>query len=300
MWNIILISIFIVFIGMAIIMGFAKSNLNRKVASLQKMVSDFKIEIVQNGEKKKLLIKTADDFISKNQSLITLLEDKNEEIKEEQLKNEKLLLNILPSEIVKELKETNSVEAKSFSNATVIFTDFKGFTTMSETMSPKELIDELNCCFSEFDKIVAQFQVEKIKTIGDAYMAVAGVPTEDENHAKKALKAAFGFQSFMLQRGIEKKALNEPYFEIRIGLHSGPVIAGVVGLTKFQYDIWGDTVNTASRMESSGVVGKVNVSENTYLLLENEPSFSFEKRGQIEAKGKGLLNMFFAKDKGVS
>ena len=292
--NIILIAVGIILLGIIISVGLRNLQLKRKLSFLSTTVSDQQSEMIQNAEKKKLLIKTADDFISKNQNLISLLEEKNEEVRSEQLKNEKLLLNILPKEIVEELKQKESVEAKLFTSSTVLFTDFKGFTALSEVLSPAELIDELNCCFSEFDKIVGQCEVEKIKTIGDAYMAVAGVPSEDVNHAKKALNAALGIQSFILQRGIEKKALNEPFFEIRVGLHSGPVIAGVVGLTKFQYDIWGDTVNTASRMESSGEVGKVNISESTYLLLENDTDFSFEKRGKIEAKGKGMLNMYFA------
>ena len=212
-------------------------------------------------------------------------------------KSEKLLLNILPKEIAKELKNKGQVDATLIKNTTVLFTDFKGFTALSEILSPKNLVQEINVCFSAFDHIMGKHNIEKIKTIGDAYMAAGGLPSENKTHANDVVKAALEIQEFMLDLAEKKKAKGEPYFEIRIGIHTGPVVAGIVGVKKFQYDIWGDTVNTASRMESSGGVGKVNVSESTYEIVKDNLDFTFESRGKVEAKGKGMLEMFFVEKK---
>jgi len=212
-------------------------------------------------------------------------------------KSEKLLLNILPQEIAQELKKKGHAEATMIENTTVLFTDFKGFTALSEILSPKKLVEEINVCFSAFDHIMGKYNIEKIKTIGDAYMAAGGLPTANVTHPKDVLKAALDIQDFMLDLAEKKKAKGEPYFEIRIGVHTGPVVAGIVGVKKFQYDIWGDTVNTASRMESSGGVGKVNISETTYSAVRFSEEYTFESRGKIEAKGKGLLEMYFAERK---
>jgi len=294
---IIFIIIVLTLLGLVLYGKWYNSNLKSRLNKVELELTQKDILIAGNAKKKELLIKTADDFISKNQNLITLLETKNEEVRIEQIKNEKLLLNILPNEIIEELKKNGSVEAKLFDSSTVLFTDFKGFTSMSERLSPSALIKELNCCFSKFDEIAEKHGVEKVKTIGDAYMAVAGVPSTNINHAKCALDAAIEIQNFIFNRASDKKELGQPFFEIRIGLHSGPVIAGIVGLKKFQYDIWGDSVNIASRMESSGIVGKVNVSEATYFLLKDNPKFSFESRGELEVKGKGMMKMFYANNK---
>ncbi len=211
----------------------------------------------------------------------------------EKEKSEELLLNILPEEVAEELKEKGAADARSIENVTVLFTDFKGFTALSEQLSAKALVNEINTCFSAFDRIMEKYNVEKIKTIGDAYMAAGGLPVPNETHALDVIHAALEIQAFMLSLAEEKKAKNEPYFEIRIGVHTGPVVAGIVGVKKFQYDIWGDTVNTASRMESSGGVGKVNISAATYELIKDNTAFTFESRGDIEAKGKGKLQMYF-------
>lgn len=208
-------------------------------------------------------------------------------------RSDALLLNILPKETADELKKKGHAEAKLMKETTVIFTDFKGFTAMSEALSPEDLVKEINHCFSAFDLIMEKHGVEKIKTIGDAYMAVGGLPTPNSTHATNVVQAALEIQEFMLQRSKEKQAENLPYFEIRIGVHTGPVVAGIVGVKKFQYDVWGDTVNTAARMESSCEVGKVNISESTYHLIKGDPAYSFETRGKIEAKGKGLIEMYF-------
>jgi adenylate cyclase len=214
-------------------------------------------------------------------------------IGKEKARSEELLLNILPEEVAEELKAKGNAEAKLIDDATVLFTDFKGFTGMSELLTPRELVADLNYCFSAFDGIMQKYGIEKIKTIGDAYMAAGGLPTPNATHAKDVVLAALEICDFIEKGKVDKMANNLPYFEIRVGVHTGPVVAGIVGVKKFQYDIWGDTVNTASRMESAGEEGKVNISQNTYELLKEDSEFNFVSRGKIEAKGKGEIEMYF-------
>jgi len=212
-------------------------------------------------------------------------------ISKEKARSEELLLNILPYEVAEELKEKGSADARLIDEVTVLFTDFKGFTQLSEMLTPQELVADLNECFSAFDRICAKHRIEKIKTIGDAYMAAGGIPIPTETHATDVVLAALEMRDFIEDGKTRKIAEGRPYFEIRIGIHTGPVVAGIVGIKKFQYDIWGDTVNTASRMESSGEVGRVNISETTYGLVKEEFNCTF--RGEIEAKGKGKVKMYF-------
>lgn len=214
-------------------------------------------------------------------------------IEKEKDRSENLLLNILPSEIAEELKAKGSADARDFDLVSILFTDFKGFTQASEKLTPKELIGEINHCFKAFDLICEKYGIEKIKTIGDAYMAAGGLPVPSDNSITNTVLAALEMQAFISERILIKEANNEISFKMRLGIHSGPVVAGIVGVKKFQYDIWGDTVNTASRMESSGEVGKVNVSEGTYKFIKDDPQFIFESRGKIQAKGKGEMKMFF-------
>ncbi len=214
-------------------------------------------------------------------------------ISKEKKRSEELLLNILPEEVAEELKAKGEAEAKLINEVTVLFTDFKGFTAMSETLTPKELVKDLHECFSAFDAIMHKHNIEKIKTIGDAYMAAGGLPTPNITHALDVIKAAFEIRDFIAEGKARKVAAGLPYFEIRIGVHTGPVVAGIVGVKKFSYDIWGDTVNTASRMESSGEVGQVNISEATYGLVKEEPGLTFSPRGKVQAKGKGEMEMYF-------
>ena len=208
-------------------------------------------------------------------------------IKEERDRSENLLLNILPEEIAKELKEKGKADARNFDAVTILFTDFKEFTQASEKLTAKELVEEINVCFEAFDKIIEKYGVEKIKTIGDAYMAAGGLPVPEMESVKHTVMAALEMQDFIVKRHDARAKEGKYSFEMRVGIHSGPAIAGIVGVKKFQYDVWGDTVNTAARMESSGEVGKVNISEDTYNLVKDEAIFEFESRGKVEAKHKG-------------
>ncbi|MGB0917537.1 MAG: adenylate/guanylate cyclase domain-containing protein [Flavobacteriales bacterium] len=212
-------------------------------------------------------------------------------------RSDHLLLNILPEKIAEELKDNGSAKATNLENVTVLFTDFKGFTELSEKLSAEELVTEIHQCFTVFDQIMEECGIEKIKTIGDAYMAAGGVPIGKASHAIDTVKAALQIQRFIINRAEERKASGKPYFEMRVGVHSGSVVAGIVGTKKFQYDIWGDTVNTAARMESSGEIGKVNVSQSTYELVKEH--FKCEHRGKIAAKGKGQIDMYFVEDQTV-
>ncbi|MBK9539580.1 MAG: tetratricopeptide repeat protein [Flavobacteriales bacterium] len=222
----------------------------------------------------------------------------NKIIGAEKDRSEALLLNILPKEVAEELKAKGEAEAKLINHVTVLFTDFKGFTAMSELVSPEQLVKDLHECFSYFDRICGEHGLEKIKTIGDAYMAAGGLPVENSTHAADAIEVALAMRDFIAEGKARKIAAGLPFFEIRIGIHTGPVVAGIVGVKKFQYDIWGDTVNTASRMESSGAVGQVNISEATYALVNAGSDLVFTPRGKVQAKGKGELEMYFVRRKG--
>ncbi|MEZ4926863.1 MAG: adenylate/guanylate cyclase domain-containing protein [Saprospiraceae bacterium] len=212
-------------------------------------------------------------------------------IRQEQRRSENLLLNILPPATAKELKSTGAAQAKHVKAATVMFTDFKDFTSLSEQMSADELVKDIHYYFSEFDKIIERFQVEKIKTIGDSYMCAAGLPLSRKDHAIDAVKAALAIRDFMQKDQQKRQKRGLTPLEIRIGLHSGPVVSGVVGIKKFAYDIWGDTVNIAARMESTGEAGKVNISSATYELVQAD--FFCEYRGKMEVKNKGMVDMYF-------
>ena len=223
------------------------------------------------------------------------LKKANELIALEKIKSEKLLLNILPAEVADELKEKGSTNARYFENVTVMFTDFKEFTKLSEKFSPQELVDELHACFMAFDIIIEKYDLEKIKTIGDAYMAVSGLPVSSSDHAVKMVSAAKEILQFIKERKAEK---GDNAFEIRIGIHSGNVVAGVVGVKKFAYDIWGDTVNIAARMEQNCEPGQINISAATYELIKND--FSCRQRGKIDVKNKGFVEMFYVTDRSVA
>jgi len=209
----------------------------------------------------------------------------------EKKKSEKLLLNILPFAVATELKQTGQYQPKTYSMVTVMFTDFIDFTRVSEKVSAELLVGELNYCFSAFDDILQKHNIEKIKTVGDGYLCASGLPTLSYTHAFDMVMAALEMKNFIISRQKEKEGKGEIAFEIRIGIHTGSVVAGIVGTKKFSYDIWGDTVNIAARMESSSEAGQVNISGTTYELVKDK--FKCTYRGKIEAKNKGETDMYF-------
>lgn len=219
----------------------------------------------------------------------------NHIIAAEKQRSDELLLNILPHEVAEELKANGEAKAQFYNEVSILFTDFVGFTTVSEQLSPTELINELNYCFKAFDHIIANHHIEKIKTIGDSYMAVSGLPVKSTDHAVNAINAALEMRDFIERYKTERYNEGKPFFEMRVGINSGEVVAGIVGIKKFAYDVWGDAVNTASRIESKGLPGKINISETTYSLTKD--IFEMEYRGEIEAKGKGFIKMYFAEPK---
>ena len=229
-----------------------------------------------------------------------LLTRKNQIIENERERSESLLLNILPAEVANELKEKGRSDVRHIVHVDVLFSDFVGFTDLSTQLTPAQLVKEIDECFKAFDEIMTYYNLEKIKTIGDAYMAAGGLMNDAQAQAADVIKAGLEMQDFIEKRHKIKYERKEPAFRMRVGIHTGPVVAGIVGVKKFQYDIWGDTVNTASRMESSGEVGKVNISQATYELIKDTSTalgmtnqFEFKSRGKIEVKGKGEMEMLF-------
>lgn len=215
-------------------------------------------------------------------------------IKAGKKRSDELLLNILPAEVAEELKAKGSADAKQFDEVTVMFTDFKGFTQISEKLSAQELVAEIHTCFKTFDYIIEKHNIEKIKTIGDSYMCAGGLPVTNTTNAIDVVNAAIEIQTFMLQHSAQRKNEGKEVFEVRIGIHTGPVVAGIVGIKKFAYDIWGDTVNIASRLENGGEAGKVNISGATHQLVKDK--FKCTHRGKIRAKNKGEIDMYFVEN----
>ena len=218
----------------------------------------------------------------------------SKKINKERKRSDNLLLNILPAETATELKTKGKVVARKFESVTVLFTDFVGFTEYSQELSPEELVEIIDYYFSKFDQIIEKYELEKIKTIGNAYMCAGGLPFPSSNHAQNTISAALEILDFLATDNQNNKH-HKKSFDIRIGINSGPVVAGVVGLKKFAYDIWGDTVNTASRMENNSKSGKINISEHTYELIKDR--FDCAYRGEIEVKNKGLMKMYFVNKK---
>jgi class 3 adenylate cyclase/Tfp pilus assembly protein PilF len=212
-------------------------------------------------------------------------------IEVEKDRSDKLLLNILPFETAEELKQKGAATPKQYEMVSVLFTDFKGFTSIAEKLSPEQLVEELNHCFLEFDLIIDKHNLEKIKTIGDSYMCAGGIPVANTSNPIDVVRAGLEIQDYMNRLKAERQSKGQECWELRVGIHTGKVIAGVVGKNKFAYDIWGDAVNTASRMESSGAPGRVNISGDTYQLVKDQ--FSCVYRGKVQAKNKGEIDMYF-------
>ena len=211
----------------------------------------------------------------------------------EKNRSEKLLLNILPVEVADELKDRGFVKPVLYENVSILFTDFEGFTKIAESMSPEELLKTLDASFTQFDKIIEKNNLEKLKTIGDSYMCAGGLPIKNNTHPIDACLAGLELKLFMTQIKELQDSLGFASWDLRIGIHCGPVIAGVIGEKKFAYDIWGDAVNTASRLESSGATGEINISQSVFNRVKN--FFICEYRGKIPAKNKGDVDMYFLK-----
>ncbi len=226
-----------------------------------------------------------------NSMLEQKVEERTRELNSEKEKSDELLLNILPSDTAHELKKHGKSKARSFEKVSVLFTDFKNFTKVSETMSAEELVEMIHHIYSEFDNIIHKHGVEKIKTIGDSYMAAGGLPVMNDTNPLDTVNAAIEILHFIEHEKQLRIAANLPFLEIRIGINTGPLVAGIVGKKKFAYDIWGDTVNIASRMESSGEPGKINISGSTYEFIKDQ--FECTYRGKIHAKNKGEIDMYF-------
>lgn len=224
-----------------------------------------------------------------------IVAERTQDLNKEKQKSDDLLLNILPAEVANELKLNGKSPARCFAEASVLFTDFKGFTRMSSQMPPDKLVEKLDQIFMGFDEIVDKHHLEKIKTIGDAYMCVGGLPQPNTTHAFDAVSAGVDMVGFMKTFNEKQKLLGDPEWLIRVGVHTGELVSGVVGKKKFAYDVWGDTVNIASRMESNSEPNKVNISEATKVLVEHQ--FNLFYRGEIEAKNRGALAMYFVQKK---
>lgn len=225
--------------------------------------------------------------------LVVVYRQRNK-IAREKKRSDHLLLNILPEETAEELKATGSAGARSYDKATVMFTDFKDFTKAAEWMTAHELVSEINFLFSEFDKIISKYKIEKIKTIGDSYMCAGGLPVPNKTNATDVVNAALDIQQFMKRLNEDRQREDKHFFEIRIGIHTGPVVAGIVGLKKFAYDIWGDTVNLASRMEAGCEEGMVNISGATFEEIKDQ--FKCIYRGKVMAKNKGEVDMYYVEE----
>jgi adenylate cyclase len=283
-------------VSLSLYLAWSFAGINKNLKAQLQQVELLSDKNLQQEQEKKRILENQKEKLEEEVAVRTTevvaqkekIEKQHEELKIEKKKSDDLLLNILPEEIAEELKETGHSEARFFNNVTVLFTDFVNFTAAGERMTPQELVDELHTCFKTFDEIISKYHIEKIKTIGDAYLAVCGLPMPVAEHAANVVRAALEIKQFMADR---KQLLKDKVFEVRIGIHSGSVVAGIVGVKKFAYDIWGDTVNTAARMEQNSEAGKINISQTTYELVKDQ--FICAYRGEINAKNKGELSMYF-------
>lgn len=238
-----------------------------------------------------LLAMVINIFEKQKNTAMTTLEQKNKIIEEEKKKSDELLLNILPEEVMNELKQTGKTTARNYDLVTVMFVDFKDFTLISNNLTPEDLVSAIDEYFEKFDTIIAEHDIEKIKTIGDAYLCAGGLPQPNTKNPVEMVDVGFKFLQAVEQLKKQRSDAKKISFDIRIGIHSGPLIAGVVGIRKFAYDIWGDAVNTAARMQQNSDEGRINISGTTYELIKHR--FHCTHRGRIEAKHKGLVDMYY-------
>ncbi|MBX2906559.1 MAG: hypothetical protein KF744_11005 [Taibaiella sp.] len=283
-------------VSMSLFLAWSFARVNKELQHNLEQVQELSEKTLQQEQERIRLVESQKEKLETEVAARTAevvnqkeeIEKQHGELKIEKQRSDDLLLNILPGEIAEELKVKGHTDARMYNDVSVLFTDFVDFTSAGERLSPQELVDELHSCFKAFDEIIQRYGIEKIKTIGDAYLAVAGLPKPDGNHAEHVVQAALEMLAFMVDR---KKKIGERTFEVRIGINSGNVVAGIVGIRKFAYDIWGDTVNTAARMEQGSEPGRINISEATYQLVRDK--FVCTPRGLVEAKNKGVLAMYF-------
>ncbi len=269
-------------ISMSVFLAWRFATMSKDLGKQLQQVKELSEKTQQQEAEKKRILENQKAELEQEVTLRTA------EIVAEKKKSDQLLLNILPEEVAKELKEKGHTTAHQYDSVSVMFTDFVNFTVAGSHMESQALVEELHNCFKAFDEIMGKHGIEKIKTIGDAYLAVCGLPVPDPQHALKMVTAAKEIIAYMSER---RAQLGDKTFEIRIGIHSGEVVAGIVGVKKFAYDIWGDTVNTAARMEQNSEAGKINISQTTYELVKGKLACTY--RGEIEAKNKGMLRMYF-------
>jgi class 3 adenylate cyclase len=241
-----------------------------------------------------LLLSTYENILRQNTKLEEMhskLQVASQQLGESLQKTQELLYRVFPREIADELASAGQSQPRHFDAVTVLFTDFVGFTRVAETMEPKQLINGLEEYFRRFDALTARCHMEKLKTIGDAYVAAGGVPIPNATHPLDAALLAMAIRECVEEAAREWEGTGMPSFAIRIGLHTGPLVAGVIGEQRFTYDLWGDTVNTASRMESGGEAGRINISASTHILVE--PYFECTPRGSIAVKNRTAVEMYF-------
>jgi class 3 adenylate cyclase len=231
--------------------------------------------------------------IELTQKQMLLIKDLKRKAESERDLNHRLLLNILPEDVAEELKEKGVAQPVHYKSVSVLFTDFVGFTALAEKMTPQEVVANLDVCFALFDKITEKHHLEKLKTIGDSYMCAGGLPKPTKTHPVDVVLAAIEMRAAMRKLKREAEQEGKAFWDIRIGIHSGPLVAGVVGQKKFAYDVWGDTVNLAKGMESCGAAGEINISRSTYDYVRE--FFDFQPRGLQPAKNRGDVEMFFVK-----
>jgi len=270
----------------------ARSFPTKASNALLELALQNKLVVLRNAENTKYVARNKKSLLSKlDKKNDQLLKNKNQSLLEEKKRSEDLLTNMLPAEIVRQLKTKGAAKARKYDAVSVLFSDFKGFSTIAETLSPEELVNELNHCFTVFDRITEKYRLQKIKTIGDAYMCVGGLYTRGGNHVQRMVFAALEIQQFLVDRKKKRTAKKLFAFEARIGIHTGPIVAGVIGRKKIAFDVWGNTVNVAQQMEHHGEAGKINISGETFELVKER--FSCLNSRKITAKNQQEYEMYF-------